>query len=270
MPVLLGHPTKNGGQYKGNEENLMVGHALQEVLITNSGELVTPVSVTDDRGVKLIEDCLKLGKSPEISPAYWVEGYTPRTDGGFNQKRSSYDHLALLEPGEGRGGEAISLRLDSAEGENISTPQSTEIDSAHLTIISQLKGEVAALQGEIAALKNEVNKRYSLDEINQRALFWQDVLKLDSELKIDYSLPTSEVKSLYLKKKFPGINLDGKASEYIDGLFDALTSDQLNSIGKVDRALSNPMTPVLDGIKGSDPIAEARAKRILQIQNGGK
>lgn len=252
MPVLLGHPKDS--QFLGNKEGLMIGQCLQEVLVTDSGELLTPVSVTDARGVKLIEDCIAKGLSPEVSPAYWNDRL-PRSDGGFTQDRKSYDHLALLEPGQGRGGSVISLRLDSMESE---------------VSVETLQSRITVLEAEIATLKGEKESLISLDEVNERAKIWQQVLALDSSLSdsIDYGLSTSNVKGLYLAKRLPALNLDGKDPQYIEGIFDTVISD--TSATQFDISLKRSGGNIQLDSGSDDAIAKARKAQAERIAKGGK
>jgi hypothetical protein len=45
MPLCLGHPQT--GTYQGNQSGVEIGHFLQELIITDSGELLAPVTFTD-------------------------------------------------------------------------------------------------------------------------------------------------------------------------------------------------------------------------------
>lgn len=115
-PMLLGHPKKNEGRFKGNAEGLMVGSLMQEVITEPDGSVVLAGTITDDRGDYLIKDTADRfnGLLPEISPAYELDRLL-RADSIEWQEGRLYDHFALLYPLVGRGGQDIPLRLDSAD-----------------------------------------------------------------------------------------------------------------------------------------------------------
>jgi Uncharacterized protein conserved in bacteria (DUF2213) len=111
IPLVLGHP--KSGRYDNNKEGLLVGHTFDSFL-REDDQLIMPVVVDDIRGVRIINDAIASGLMAEVSPGYSITGLERQND-IFYQIGRRYDHLALLSPGEGRGGQAISLRTDSQD-----------------------------------------------------------------------------------------------------------------------------------------------------------
>ncbi len=111
IPLVLGHP--KSGRYDNNKEGLLVGHTF-DTFLREDDQLIMPVVVDDIRGVRIINDAITSGFMAEVSPGYSIEGLE-RQDDLFYQIGRRYDHLALLSPGEGRGGQAIALRTDSQD-----------------------------------------------------------------------------------------------------------------------------------------------------------
>ena len=109
LPICLSHP-KNG-TYASNAEGLLVGHTLESFL-NQDGQLLMPTVIDDHRGIKLIDEMIEKGVYAEVSPGYWVTRLQ-KDSKKYNQIGRRYDHIALLEAGEGRGGQNVVLRTDS-------------------------------------------------------------------------------------------------------------------------------------------------------------
>jgi len=59
---------------------------------------------------------LAKGESPEASSGYLLSDLRARSDGVYEQIRGIYDHVAApLLPGQGRGGQNLTLRFDSGD-----------------------------------------------------------------------------------------------------------------------------------------------------------
>lgn len=287
MPLCLGHP--ESGTYQGNRSGAAIGHFLQEIIISDAGELLAPVTITDKRGIDLIEDCLQRGVSPEISPAYWVESVEKTDTDEFTQNRGRYDHAALLLPGKGRGGAVISLRLDHTDTIQIETMATPPTDTAKLEEATiKLQQQIETLTGENAGLKAQLEStettHLSLDSINARLSTIARIggLNLDS---IDIKTSAAVMQKQHIAKLNPAIDLTGKSDEYVAGMFDtlcsqkvpeAIVSDSVNKAeavaesppsGNVDKTVQQLAGTRSDSISG-DPIAVAKQRRLAQIESG--
>lgn len=113
LPICLGHPKSL--YYNRNDENLMIGCLLQEFIRVDD-TLYMPCVISDKRGIALIDSCVDSGFQPELSPGYLLpKGKKEREDGVLEQVHRVYDHIALLNPGEGRGGQNLTICIDSKD-----------------------------------------------------------------------------------------------------------------------------------------------------------
>lgn len=294
MPICLSHP--ESVTYQGNKSGAGIGHFLQELLVTDQGELLAPVTVTDKRGIDLIDRCLANGENPEISPAYWVETVRSDGKGGFEQVRGRYDHAALLLPGQGRGGGSIALRLDTNTGVNTMsdpTTTTTVVSSPELELkIAELTRTVETLTGENAGLKAQLTgmseTHLSLDSINAKLSTLAKIGKINLD-SVDLKVSATEIQKAHIQKLNPALDVTGKSDDYVAGVFESMVgasaivaaensqenlinSDSVTTPGQaaIDAAKSQ-----LSGIKSdssvmNDPIALAKQKRLQQIENGHK
>lgn len=299
MPICLGHP--ESVTYQGNKSNASVGHFLQEILITDAGELLAPVTVTDQRGIDLIDDCLAKGLSPEISPAYWVESVRQDSRGNFEQCRGRYDHAALLPPGQGRGGKTIALRLDTV-GVTLGVTRMTDpINNVASTTTAEAAVSTNALQVELATLKRTVETltnenaglktqlatmgetHLSLDSINAKLTTLAKIGKINLD-SVDLQVSATELQKQHIRALRPTLDLTDKNDDYIAGVFESLVgasaavsaaSSQGNHINS-DSNVSAAQTAIanaqgqLNGVRSdssvtNDPIELARQKRLTQI-----
>lgn len=278
MPLCLSHP--ESGTYQGNKSGAGIGHFLQEILVTDAGELLAPVSVTDSRGIALIDRCLAAGEVPEISPAYWVESVALDGNGKYEQKRGRYDHAALLLPGQGRGGNTISLRLDNlgfSGGIKVSDTENAVIlanmEAEKATFVKQIEtltGEVAGLKSQLTAMETT---HLSLDAINAKLSTLARIgrISLDS---IDLALSSTDLQRQHILKLNPTLDLTGKSNDYVAGVFESLVTQNTNTVTTdsadptviitTQQQLANVRS---DNSLGTDPIALAKAKRLAQIEN---
>lgn len=284
MPLCLSHP--ESGTYQGNKSGVGIGHFMQEILVTDKGELLAPVSVTDSRGIELIDKCLAAGKIPEISPAYWVESVSSDGKGRYEQRRGRYDHAALLLPGHGRGGDSISLRLDHSDsvplGElDVTTTETSATDLARIeTEKVALTKQIETLTGEIAGLKSQLTgmetTHLSLDAVTAKfnTLARIGRINLDS---IDLALSSAALQRQHIKSLNPTLDLTGKSDDYVAGVFESLVTP--NTIAVQPQGLTQDSAAVIataqqqltavqsDNSLTTDPIALAKAKRLAQIEN---
>lgn len=128
MPVTIGHPRNK--LFNQNAEGLMVGTTL-ESFINADGDLLMPCTILDKQGIQLIDQIISDGGEllPEVSPVYWSEKRLANSDNVlipdhitldsntpiYEQYDRSYDSIGFNFPGWGRGGQHITLRLDSNE-----------------------------------------------------------------------------------------------------------------------------------------------------------
>lgn len=248
MPICLAHP--ESVTYQGNKSGVGIGHFLQELLITDSGEFLAPVSVTDQRGIDLIDKCLANGQNPEISPAYWVESVRSDGKGGYEQIRGRYDHAALLLPGQGRGGSSIVLRLDGNNATNESVrfgrdqsikgvEMSTSLNPTETAVatttsasivdtetIATLQKKIDTLTGENAGLTAKLTAmgetHLSLDSITEKIKTLAIIGKINLD-SIDFKVSATDLKKQHIASLNPTLDLTGKSDDYISGVFESLT-----------------------------------------------
>ena len=323
MPIVLQHPST--GTFERNADRHLVGSTMQEFVRTDSGELGISLVVHDSAGIKIIEKAIQDGTQAELSPGYFLKGLQLRNDGVFEQIFRIYDHGALLAPGEGRGGQSLTIRTDSKdpldfaysktlyldcktdcgcstkpeeskESEKPEEPEKSEeskdseltttkksegkpmtgvdvvirldgadrvhrdvplelaaaIDSLKKRVDSVtadmegLEEQISAKDAEIAALKSDKsnlegqltaaqsqltdaqNQRNDSADIPAILELWDLVepalknaaSKVSREFKRDYRLDAADIKKVYLKAVAPHVNLDGKDSSFINGLWE--------------------------------------------------
>ncbi len=113
LPILLTHPKSR--RYDLNRDGLKVGHLLGTVG-REDGKLIAEAIIDDFRAVEIIDRLLAEGKTPEASSGYLLSELREREDGTFEQIRGEYDHVAApLLPGQGRGGQNLTLRFDTGD-----------------------------------------------------------------------------------------------------------------------------------------------------------
>jgi hypothetical protein len=128
MPVTIGHPKNK--LFNQNAEGLMVGTTL-ESFINADGDLLMPCTILDKNGIQLIDQIISDGGEllPEVSPVYWSNKRSASRDNVivpthitvdsntaiYEQYDRKYDSIGFNFPGWGRGGQHITLRLDSNE-----------------------------------------------------------------------------------------------------------------------------------------------------------
>lgn len=279
MPLCLDHP--QSGTYQGNKSGVGIGHFLQEILIADAAdgaELLVPVTVTDERGVKLIDQCLERGESPEISPAYWVDDIRSDGNGGYIQCRGEYDHGALLFPGQGRGGGSISLRLDSGQitqlpeqtGNSMTDPTTTTPTPAPAPAPApapvpvpaptpapvpvaasvtgktaeqerdELQSTVQRLSGEIEGYKAQLATagQVNLDSVKARVSTLARMGKIQAD-SANLDFDTPVVDlQIAHIKSKTDLDLTGKSPEYISGVFDALAPVRATTTAPVTGSLT--------------------------------
>lgn len=111
LPITLNHP--KSGLFSQNADGLQVGTLLQEYRQDDKSLLVL-AQVHDKRGVDLIDRAIAQQKKAEVSPGYHIDRLE-RSGNVFRQISRRYDHLALLEPGLGRGGADVCFRTDAID-----------------------------------------------------------------------------------------------------------------------------------------------------------
>ncbi|NEP10867.1 MAG: DUF2213 domain-containing protein [Symploca sp. SIO2C1] len=113
LPILLTHPKSR--RYDLNRDGLKVGHLLGTIG-REDGKLIAEAIIDDFRAVEIIDRLLAEGKTPEASSGYLLSELREREDGTFEQIRGEYDHVAApLLPGQGRGGQNLTLRFDTGD-----------------------------------------------------------------------------------------------------------------------------------------------------------
>lgn len=285
MPICLDHPSS--GTYQGNKSGAGIGHFLQEILIVDAAdgaELLAPVTVTDERGVKLIDQCLEKGHSPEISPAYWVDDVRADGNGAYQQIRGEYDHAALLLPGQGRGGGSISLRLDSSgnttqtlenKGDPTvtgTTPPTTPTTPAPSAIEQEnaaLKSQIQTLTGQVEGYKAQIEglgkTHVTLDSVSERVQTLAKMGRLTADsaaIAVDLTTPTEQLQRDYIKAQKPDLSLEGKSPEYVKGVFDSLTPSPTIATAPADTTTTTTAESVAADVLSPPPLTQDSATAI--------
>jgi len=113
LPILLAHPKSR--RFNLNRDGLKVGHLLGTIG-REDGKLIAEAIIDDYRAVEIIDRLLAEGKTPEASSGYFLKELREREDGIFEQIREEYNHVAApLLPGQGRGGQNLTLRFDTGD-----------------------------------------------------------------------------------------------------------------------------------------------------------
>ena len=157
LPICLAHP-KNG-IYANNQEGALIGHTL-ESFINQDGKLLMPCVIDDHRGIKLIDSMIEKGTYAEVSPGYFVSKLKQDSNDQYLQIGRKYDHIALLESGEGRGGQAVVLRTDS--NLNIDMSISTSLNTCVEQVISSHEDDTTTIQ------KNCVETSVNTEEYGEK------------------------------------------------------------------------------------------------------
>ena len=142
LPICLSHP-KNG-IYANNQEGVLVGHTL-ESFINQDNKLLMPCVIDDHRGIKLIDSMIEKGTYAEVSPGYFVTKLKKDSNDQYKQIGRKYDHIALLEAGEGRGGQAVVLRTDS-NSINLDMAVSTSLNTCVEQITTTYEDDTTTVQ----------------------------------------------------------------------------------------------------------------------------
>ena len=141
LPICLAHP-KNG-VYANNQEGVLIGHVLQSCL-NQDNKLLMPCVIDDHRGIKLIDSMIEKGTYAEVSPGYFVEKLKQDNNNQYLQIGRRYDHIALLESGEGRGGQAVVLRTDS--NINLDMAVSTSLNTCVEQVTTSYEDDTTTVQ----------------------------------------------------------------------------------------------------------------------------
>jgi hypothetical protein len=116
MAVTVGHPQTR--TFDQNDENILVGSTLSEIVKENDSKLSIASSILDKRAIAIIDDILSEGSGlqAEISPGYrrYLEDYD-KTLNSWVQSPRIYDHVAILKIGEGRAGQESTVRTDEKD-----------------------------------------------------------------------------------------------------------------------------------------------------------
>ena len=141
LPICLAHPKK--GIYANNQEGVLIGHTL-ESFINQDNKLLMPCVIDDHRGIKLIDSMIEKGTYAEVSPGYFVEKLKQDNNNQYLQIGRRYDHIALLESGEGRGGQAVVLRTDS--NINLDMAVSTSLNTCVEQVTTSYEDDTTTVQ----------------------------------------------------------------------------------------------------------------------------
>lgn len=171
LPVLLKHV-----KYNLNQDGLKIGSVLNAVGREDS-KLIAEVIIDDIRAIRLLDQLLEQGKTPEASSGYHVKKLIQREDGLLEQIRGDYDHVvAPLPPGMARAGRGITLRFDSLSDEDAVSdrnyfifggekmPQQTEGNGNGKKMIIRLDSRDLILEGVDQSTEEALN--YQHDRID--------------------------------------------------------------------------------------------------------
>lgn len=227
LPITLNHPKL--GTYNQNKENILVGSTLESYL-RQDGALLMPAVITDKRAIALIDSIIESEEKlqAEISPGYWLSDRKFNKDENvFYQIGRIYDHTALLNVGQGRGGQKIVLRTDS------NTSVSTSLLTENTVSTYESEYGIETIENEVITMTTRKisyqEKDYELSAIQQDGKDYvalSDVQNLltDSNIRIDSKTKNlkSELDNANGQLAAVKIQLDAKA--------EMITLDQASEI----------------------------------------
>ncbi|NJL54532.1 DUF2213 domain-containing protein [bacterium] len=146
----------------------------------------------------------------------------------------------------------------------------SELSEARVALESQL----SAVSGERDGLKTKLDSAESCplsEEVEKRVKFILEILpemkKLDAafDLTGDISkLDTVGIKSLFLKKKYPSLDLENKNDEYIEGVYQAL------KVSSSEKSDSSQVLETINGLSGTQTTELDARQAYIDEMFGGK
>ncbi len=287
IPITVDHPRVLVNS--SNINNLAVGMT-GETIKLDGEEIRISLAITHPEGLKAIDK----GKR-ELSMGYTLE--LIREDGVYNgerythrQKNVKYNHLAIVE--KARAGrcarintdgvieiiihednmeevKTLQKRIDTLEEEKNELQKQAKIQTE--TQVRQdeyLNGLIYQLKEENKKLKEQRTDELIAIEAKKRVKLLNKVSKfINLDAVIDKS--ECEIMELVIKASNPNINLDGRADDYIQGIFDMLLEQKASESNAIENQIriSTPFRSRNDGQeKASKSLFDIMKKQQEQIR----
>ncbi len=250
-PVTDLHPSEKGAESfltPANAKNHIIG--ITENIERDGPYLKGSLVIFHEDAIKAIES----GERKEISLGYKCR--LEQTPGSMNgeaydaiQRDIIVNHVAIGPKGWGRAGPDCSIRTDSQQPKSTKgTLEMTEViridgvDVALTTdnvtaLIAEKKRQLQEMTGRLDAMGLELEKEKAARAVAEDPQAVES--KVQTRLKLvqkcqrilgeDASLDgksDEELKLIAIKKFYPDVDLSGKDQSYIDGMFEAILSQQ--------------------------------------------
>jgi hypothetical protein len=257
-PVTVGHPA--GGVRSDNWREVVAGHVSAKSTTRDDSVagIRTGIVVSRKDAVERVRDKARTDRLRDLSPGYDVRidetpGIVPagHADAGKAydrvQRDIRYNHIALLAPGGGRQGAAVSLRLDAADNviederadefppakdetppgkpakeakSKDGEPMTDEEKKAQAESEAKLKAETDKEKARADAAESELAKYRAAETAAKRAALESSARGvLGAEQKFD-GLNDRAVRELVCKRADAAFDPAGKSDAYIEARFD--------------------------------------------------
>lgn len=244
--ITIDHP-----DYMVNSENvgeIVVGTILEKP-VRDGNNLRARVVVFDKDAIDLITSGLK----SELSVGYTVDrvekpGITPEGVAyDAVQTNIVCNHLSIVA--KGRAGNAMFTTRSFPMQEKIQGDSLPEVDSADTVVeqpaieavnIDALNAEIDVLRAEVARLKAEAERAAVIDSDELAKIRGELEQSIRAELKDHAHVlevarrfgvaecdSADDMRAEVVRKAVPGINLDGKSTDYLRAAFDVLQSTEV-------------------------------------------
>lgn len=268
-PVTYKHPAKFVDVH--NYQKLAAGHIIGAPEF-DGVHLKATLAIQDAALIRAIE----LGEAREVSMGYTAEhsdeaGVTPEGE-TYDQARTSitWNHLAIVPAG--RAGRSVRLMLDGEDIPELETRmlkingQEIEFEGAQAAFDSydaSLQASAATLQAQLDEATNELNKLRAelVEKTSESAL---DALFAAREARREAER-LELVKRERIAKHFPGIQLDGRSQDFVDGLAAALPVETATVVDAADD-LHKVTAPVIVPAKPKRQVVDAYEKMRAEMR----
>lgn len=298
-PLTVDHP---GAVTADNWKAVAVGHVAEDVRATADGRyLAATVLIQDSATVAKV----LAGELKELSCGYDCDlEMTPGHYDGENydaiQRNIRGNHVAIGPESWGRAGSEVALRMDGASttyttevimptntdatipvitGAPVAAPPvkfkaavrellaktDSEVATVPVAELEAVKGQLAAAQAQIATLTAELTPA-ALDSKVAARVRLNDSARSILGAEFDCSGQSDDsVMAAAITKAVPGFKADGKSSDFLRGMFEAVCAKGLPSAGlaQLHADSANPSAPM-------DPIDAAKSRQAERNANAWK
>lgn len=272
-----------------------IGHVSDQIDRTPDDRVFAPVLVQDANAIRAIQN----GERKELSAGYMAT-VIPST-GEYNgepydyiQTGITYNHLALLGPGEGRAGPQCALRLDAKDAVAVQEEKMATLridgkdvpaDTAQPTIDALIAERDSAKGAAAAALEDAKREKMRADAASDpkaiaalvatRVKLLSDIQRGNAfflrDAEEEPAEPSAEADPIALmtealSKWAPTVDVKGKSPEYIAGAFAVMLAKVVDEADEPDGdeapTDSAYETPTMQQNGGNSPRADAAARKL--------